>query len=81
MGTRVRDPLLLKVNYPWAQLRTTVIHFGLAPAAEREGIQQRSKDDDVECVPLPSIWYRKLRTTSSFHHYKNRTDLQYLKLF
>src|SRR6266581_5687998 len=41
------DPLSLKLYCPWAQLRTTVIHFGFAPADKREGVQWRREDKDV----------------------------------
>ena len=58
-GNEGPGPIAIENKLPMGPVKDNGIHFGLGPVAKREGVEQQSKDDNVECVPLPSIWYRK----------------------
>ena len=45
-GNEGPGPIAVENKSPMGPVKDNGIHFGLGPVAEREGVQQRSKDDD-----------------------------------
>jgi len=58
-GNKGLGPIAIENKSPMGPVKDNSIYFGLGPVAKREGVQQWSKDNNVECIPLPSIWYCK----------------------